>query len=347
MRKRLHNSVDKPAINILDVARVAGVSSASVSRVLNAPDSVKSATRSSVQNAIRDLGYIPNGAARALSSQSSRVIAAIIPTIDNSIFASGIQALQSHLQGIGYHLLIAASNYDPQQEYALVQNFLVQKVAGLIMMGETHLPECTDLLDREGVPYINTGTYSPDGDAYCVGFDNAGAAATAVKYLVELGHRKFSMIAGISAHNDRALNRIRGVQDELSKYDLHIPQERLLERRYEIQEGRVAFKHLMRDPASTTAIICGNDVLGFGAILEAGRIGISIPEQVSIIGFDDLDLCRHLKPSLSTIQIPTKEMWTRAADSLLSRLKGMSVPKAIEVDINLVVRESTAPPPHS
>ena len=343
LRKPLQRKEDRNIVSIFDVAEEAGVSTASVSRVLNSPDSTKERTRTAVEAAIKKLGYIPNGAARALSSRNSRVIGAIIPTIDNSIFATGIQALQSYLHTKGYFLLLGSSNYDPELEYELCQNFLVQQVAGIIMMGSTHLPECVSMLTKEGTPLISTGTYKTDG-SYCVGFDNSSAAALAAKYLIDLGHQDFAMIAGITKDNDRAAERITGIRSELRKFDLELSEDRVLERRYEIDEGAAAFRHLMSLDQPPTAIVCGNDVLGFGAILEANKSGIDIPRDVSVIGFDDLVLSKHLKPSLSTVQIPTEEMWCRAADTLLARLGGLEPPRAIEIDVSLVVRESTGVP---
>ena len=344
MRKPLQSRPDRNAISIFDVANEAGVSTASVSRVLNAPRSTKHKTRIAVEAAVRKLGYIPNGAARALSSRSSRVIGAIIPTIDNSIFATGIQALQSYLHGKGYFLLLGSSNYDPALEYELCKNFLVQQVAGIIMMGTTHLPECIAMLAREGTPFVNTGTYCEDGH-YCVGFDNRRAAVMAARYLMTLGHTSFAMIAGIAKDNDRARERISGIREALGQHGLTLAEERILQRRYEIDEGGAAFRHLMGLAAPPTAIICGNDVLGFGAILEANRSGIGIPRDVSVIGFDDLVRSKHLTPSLSTIRIPTEDMWRRAADTLIARLDGLESPTAIEIDVSLVVRESTGVPP--
>ena len=271
------------------------------------------------------------------------MIGAIIPTIDNSIFAIGIQALQSYLHTKGYFLLLGSSNYDPKLEYELCQNFLAQQVAGIITMGSTHLPECVEMLTKEGTPFINTGTYKTDG-SYCVGFDNKSAAALAAKYLVDLGHRNFAMIAGITKDNDRASERIIGIREELKNSGLELRDDRVLERRYEIDEGSAAFRHLMSLDHPPTAIVCGNDVLGFGAILEANKSGVNIPGDVSVIGFDDLVLSKHLKPSLSTVQIPTEEMWCRAADTLLARLDGLETPRAIEIDVSLVVRESTGVP---
>jgi LacI family transcriptional regulator len=333
-------------VDIFDVADEARVSTASVSRVLNAPDKTKAKTRTAVEKAVKKLGYIPNGAARALSSRNSRVIGAIIPTIDNSIFARGIQALQSYLQDKGYYLLLGSSNYDPEQEYQLCQNYLVQQVAGIIMMGNTHLPKCIYMLDKEQTPFVNTGTYSEDGN-YCVGFNNRKAASIAAKSLVELGHRKFAMIAGITKDNDRAAERVEGIVQELARSGVELPKHRLLERRYEIEEGAAAFRLLMQLEDPPTAIICGNDVLGFGVILESRKIGVKIPDQVSVIGFDDLVLSKHLTPSLSTIRIPTQEMWCRAADTLLALLEDKEAPKAIEIDVSLVLRESTCVPPQT
>lgn len=343
MRKPLQFKSTKPNVSIFDVAELAGLSTASVSRVINSPDSTKEKTRIAVQNAVRQLGYIPNGAARALSSRNSKVIGAIIPTIDNSIFAQGIQALQSYLMGKGYYLLLGSSNYDPDQEFDLCRNFLVQQVAGIIMMGDTHHPECVNMLAREETPFVNTGTYSQDG-AHCVGFDNAKAASRATRYLLDLGHTEFAMIAGVTKFNDRAINRVNGVKDELARSGVSLDESRIIERPYEIDAGGSALKELMGQPAPPTAIICGNDVLATGAILAAAREGINIPDDVSIIGFDDLVISRHLSPALTTIQIPTQEMWCRAADMLLDLLKGKDGPSAVEIDFSLIVRESTAPP---
>ncbi|HIC82239.1 MAG TPA: LacI family DNA-binding transcriptional regulator [Kiloniellaceae bacterium] len=345
MRKRLQNRGAR--VSVAEVAAAAQVSTATVSRVLNKADYVKPETRRAVEEAIATLGYIPHGAARSLSSRSSRIIGAVIPSIDNSIFAAGVEALQAHLNDRGYHLLIGSSNYDPEEEHQVVRSFLEQRAAGIIMMGETHTRDCLAVLARHGTPFVNTGVYSPEQPYHCVGFDNAGVATKAVRYLLQLGHRHFAMIAGITADNDRAIGRVRGVRAELARAGLTLPDDRVLERRYDIAESRAAFRDLMSLPEPPTAIICGNDVQGFGAILEAQHSGIRIPEQVSVVGFDDLVLSRHLKPSLTTIRVPTQEMWCRAADMLLARLSGEKTPRAVEIETSLIVRESTGPVPAS
>lgn len=342
-RNRLQSAAGRASVT--DVAAAARVSTATVSRVLNKADSVKPQTRKAVEEAIASLGYIPSGAARSLSSRSSRIIGAIIPSIDNSIFAAGVEALQSHLGARGYHLLIGSSNYDPEEEYQVCRSFLEQHAAGIIMMGETHTRACLDLLARYGTPFVNTGVYAADHPHYCVGFDNAAVAGRAARYLIELGHRRFAMIAGITADNDRAIGRLRGVRAELARNGLELPDDRVLQRRYDIAESRAAFRSLLSQPEPPTAVICGNDVQGFGAILEAQHAGIRIPEEVSVVGFDDLALSRHLKPSLTTIRVPTQEMWCRAADMLFARLSGSDTPRAVEIETSLIVRESTGPAP--
>ncbi|NIA69801.1 substrate-binding domain-containing protein [Pelagibius litoralis] len=343
IRKRLQNPGGRASVT--DVAAAARVSTATVSRVLNKAATVKPQTRKAVEEAITALGYIPSGAARSLSSRSSRIIGAIIPSIDNSIFAAGVEALQAHLGARGYHLLIGSSNYDPEEEYQVCRSFLEQHAAGIIMMGETHTRSCLELLERYDTPFVNTGVYAAEHPHHCVGFDNAKVAATAVRHLLQLGHRRFAMIAGITANNDRAIGRLRGVREELARGGLDLPDDRVLERRYDIAESRAAFRALMGQPEPPTAVICGNDVQGFGAILEAQHAGIRIPDQVSVVGFDDLVLSRHLKPSLTTIRVPTQEMWCRAADMLFARLNGTDTPRAVEIETSLILRESTGPAP--
>lgn len=345
MSKRLHLSESRASV--VDVAGAARVSTATVSRVLNNPGAVKPETRRAVEAAIAALGYIPSGAARALSGKTNRIIGAVIPTIDNSIFAAGIESLQAHLAERNFQLLIGSSNYDPEVEFEVCRSFLVQHVAGIIMMGETHRPECLALLARHRTPFVNTGVYSPDRPHHCVGFDNVGAAERAARYLLELGHRRFAMIAGITRDNDRAEGRLHGVRQALAQAGLTLPDEDVIECRYDIEESRAAFRDLMAREEPPTAVVCGNDVLGFGAILEALHSGIRVPQQVSVVGFDDLVLSRHLKPALTTIRVPTREMWCRAADMLFARLAGEATPRAIEIETALIVRESTGPAPRS
>jgi LacI family transcriptional regulator len=330
-------------IGIRDVARRARVSTATVSRALNRPQSVGAAMRSRVERAVEELGYVPHAAARTLTTRRSQTIGAIIPTIDNAIFAKGIQALNRHLGERGYHVLLATSEYDPEIEERQARNLVMRGVDGLIFMGDSHTRRMRAFLKERGMPYVNTGVYRPDGKEACVGFDNRAAAARATQHLIELGHRRVAMIAGIRHNNDRATDRVAGVSETLRAAGLLLPEEWILECRYEFSEAGQALRRLLALSPRPSAIVCGNDVLAIGALFEAQAAGVRVPADLSIMGFDDLELAQHVRPGLTTMRVPTDEMWRRAADYLLNALSGRPVAEKFEIEVSLVVRESTGP----
>jgi len=188
-------------------------------------------------------------------------------------------------------------------------------------------------------------TYPAPAETVCVGFDNAKAIAQAVRYLLDLGHRRVAMLAGITRHNDRARARVAGVRKALKEAGIELPASRLVERPYGLAEARDGFRALMAAVPAPTAILCGNDVLAFGALLEAQRMKIVVPKALSIIGFDDLEMARHIHPALTTVHVPTEKMWGAAADRLIEALDKRPVATATEVEVELVVRDSTGPAP--
>ena len=344
-RSRDDAGTGRPRIGVRDVARAAGVSTATVSRAFNSPELVGPELTARVLGAAERLGYLPDNAARSLSLRRTYRLGAIIPTIDNALFARGIDAFQKRAAASGYSVLLATTDYDVRQERDQVHNLVTAGAEGLMFMGETHLPEVYRLLQSRRVAYVNTGVYRPGSEHPSVGFDNREAAMHATRFLLSLGHRRIGMIAGIRKENDRATNRVIGVRDALAERGLDLPDAWLVERPYDTAAGRDGFRLLMQRRPRPTAILCGNDVLGFGALLEAPRIGVDIPGDVSVVGFDDLDLASHLQPTLTTMRVPTDEMGRRAADYLIGCLGREPVMEATRIDVSLVARDSTAPPP--
>ncbi|HYW77113.1 MAG TPA: LacI family DNA-binding transcriptional regulator [Gammaproteobacteria bacterium] len=332
-------------VSLSDVARQAGVSTASVSRVINTPERVRPELRARIEAAIRDLGYIPSAAARALVTRKTRAIGAIVPTIDDAIFATGINALQRQLTRLGYTLLLASSEYDWNQEVHEAQTLLAHGVEGLMLIGEAHDEQLYALLERSGVPFINCWTYRADSPYACVGFDNRRAAFELTQYLTKLGHRDIGMIAGITEGNDRARDRFLGVRDALAAIGSSLPPERTVEQPYSIADGRNGLRELLaRGSEPPTAIIGGNDILAMGAMFECQAQGLAIPDSLSIAGFDDLSISAHLQPGLTTVRVPSSEMGQRAADFLVRRLSGQPALDHVEVQTSLVVRGTTTSP---
>lgn len=326
-----------------DVARRAEVSTATVSRYFSAPEKIRPALRLRVQMAVGELGYTPHGAARALASQRSNTIGAVIPTLDNAIFATVVQTLQKELSAKKRTLLLAASDYDPESERAQIENLIVRGVDGLMLTGEAREPAVYALLERRGIRYANTYVHHPASPHPTIGFDNQRAMHKVLGYLHDLGHRSFAMIAGIAEGNDRASERIAGAREALERKGLRLAPARLLERPYAMSAGREALRQLMAQTDRPTAVVCGNDVLALGALLETMALGLRVPEDLSITGFDDLELAKEIPPGLTTVHAPLEEMGRQTAAYLLDSAPAADRVPHIELPADLVVRGSTGP----
>ena len=333
----------KPSVGIRDVARHANVSTATVSRALNQPERVSAALRDRIARVISEIGYIPDASARALSSRRTRTIGAIVPTIDNAMFAQGIQALQGYLAAQDYLLLLATNRYDLETELKQARNLIERGVDALILRGDERHPELRRLLAAKAIPFVNVGVYEPAKPCPSIGTDNAEAGRVLARYIAGLGHRRVAVVAAHQRNNDRAQARLRGVTGGLAESGITIRPDWLLHVDYTLDDAGNAARALLLTEDRPTAIICGNDVIAYGVMLAAIRQGIRVPQQLSIVGFDDLEWSRHLQPSLTTIHMPTNEIWVRAGRYLVDLLAGQSPLTHQKVDFSLIVRESSAP----
>jgi len=338
-------SNDQGKAKLDDVARVAGVSLATASRALSTPHLLKPATLIRVRDAARMLGYMPHGAARALASRRTHTIGAVIPTLDNAIFANSTQAMQRELGEHGYQLLLGSHEYDPGREVEVTRALLERGVDGLVLVGTDHSPELYQLLIGFRSPYVLTWSLDDSGHHHCVGFNNREVGARVAQYLYNLGHREFAVISGFTAHNDRARDRITGVREALITRGIELGTQRVVETSFSIQSGRQALLAVLQFVPRPSAVICGNDILGQGAMIEAHALGIAIPQSISITGVDDMELSAHMSPGLTTVRIPTAEIGRRTAQHILARVHGENTEKRTELAVELVVRGSTAPAP--
>ena len=338
--KRLQSN--RGAVRASDVARLANCSTATVSRVQNNPDQVSAETRNRVQAAIRELMYMPNGAARTLRSQRSRLVGIIIPTLNHAIYASLVEAAQRRLTAGGYSLLVATFDYDLDLEMKQAALLVERGSEALILIGAQHRPELYRLMLTASIPYINTYVYSPDSPHPCIGIDNAAASMDIADFLCSLGHRRFGVISASLAQNDRASARVSGVREGLRRRGIDLPADAVVERSYGIANGRDGLRVLSALTPPPTAIVCGNDILALGALIEAREMGLGVPEDVSIVGFDDLDFSSQLTPPLTTMEVPAREMGEGAAAFVLDTLGGRPTSSRVRLEPKLVARRSTA-----
>jgi LacI family transcriptional regulator len=332
------------AAKLSDVAELAQVSTATVSRALTCPGKVKPATAARIRQAVQALGYVAHGAARALASKRTHTIGAVIPTLDNAIFANTAHALQKTLDEAGYTLLIASHEFDAEVEARVTQALVERGVDGLVLLGATHHPSVLRMLDTQQIPYVLTWALDAAGRHPCVGFDNRAAAIRIAGHLLELGHRDFAMISGITLGNERASERLEGVRQALSARGLSLAPGRVVEKPYTLSAGREGLREVLRGAPRPTAVVCGNDVLAIGALAECHAQGIAVPREISVTGFDDLEMAAVVTPALTTVHFPTAELGTYAAQHLLARLAGKPFAARTELPVDLVVRASTAAP---
>ncbi|MWD25895.1 LacI family DNA-binding transcriptional regulator [Aquicoccus sp. SCR17] len=330
---------------VRDVARLAGVSTATVSRVFNRPESVSKDIRRKVLDAADTLTYIPHNGARALSSHRSQTLGVVIPTIQNSIFAEQVEHLQARGAELGYNLVVKLAGFDKDRELEQVRELLRNGVDGIMLIGADHRPELYRLLEARRIAFVNTSVCDPASPYPSVGFDNAGAMARMTRHLLSLGHRRIGVLAGDIEGSDRVRLRLDGIEQALAEEGLELPDHRLIFSSYSMADSRASCRELIRRDPNLTAIICHNDVQAFAAVLELQSLGISVPDQCSVTGFDDLEWARHLVPALTTVRVDWGRMARLATDALVAQLDEKDFAHTTQVDADLVLRDSTAPPP--
>lgn len=331
--------------NQVDIAEAANVSTATVSRVVNGSPMVRPEVRERVVRAMDRLGYFPNGVAQALARNKSWTIGAVVPTLENDLFARGIDALIKRLRRGDYSLMVVSSDYSLDSEAIEVKRLLERGVDGLLLVGQQRNPETARLLQRSGRPYVEA--YSSDASTRdnFIGFNNAAAAASLVDHLHDLGHRRFGMLSGITAGNDRAAMRLVGVRERLAHHGLALEPDLVREMPFEIDAAREGFRYMLNLPRRPTALICANDLIAMGALIEATVSDFPIPRQMSVAGIDNHPLSRHACPPLTTVDIPAGRIGEIAAEALIDAIEHGTPIGKHSLEAPLLVRQSTAPPP--
>ena len=327
-----------------DVAERAGVSTATVSRCLNSPEQVVEKTRARVMDAVRALGYAPNFGARSLASRRTNTIGAIIPTLDNAIFAAALQAFQKTLEDRGFTLLVASSDYDPKTESEQIQSLIARGADGLLLIGHERDPANYAFLDGRGVPYLISWAHDPAEGRLSIGFDNKRAMAQLARAVVEAGHRRIAMISAHRAGNDRARARADGVLQAAKKAGIAKDDVAIIETTYSFESGAKAARDLLSRAVPPTAILCGNDVLAVGALTAAQEMGVSVPRDLSVTGFDDIELAAYAYPKLTTVHVPHRKMGRQAAHMLADMLDGKPTDTSVVLQTRIVMRDTLGPP---
>ena len=332
-----------PLPTLQDVADLAAVSTATVSRCLNNSGHVTEKTRLKVQQAIQTLGYSPNFGAQALAAKRTNTIGAIIPTMENAIFARGMQAFQETLAENGITLIIASCSYRPELEEEQIRSLVARGADALLLIGQSRPAATYQFLARRNIPYVLAWAHKKESQHCYIGFDNQAAAQTITRQVLELGHRNLGVIVGLTRNNDRARDRIIGIEHAIADYGAQTTPLQVIEAEYTFQEGAKALDQLLANPTPPTAVICGNDVLAVGAVKRAKQLGLAVPEDLSITGFADIEVSELIDPELTTVHVPHREMGIAAAKSLIAMLKTQTPVESHLLETRIVNRRSLGP----
>lgn len=335
----------KTKTDIFAVAKAARVSPSTVSRSFNHPDLVKPATRKRIDAAVRRLGYIRNRAARTIHGIRSGTIGLIVPTVDQAIFAELIQSFSAAVEDLGFTILLASHGYNLEREYALARKMLEHRVDGVCLIGTEHAAETYDLLDSQDIPAVLLWNHAPHAPLPCVGSDNFQAGYLIGAHVAALGHEHIAALFPPVGENDRALLRQRGVVEGLRDGGRAINAAWQLETPYSVGAAKAAVADLIAGAERPTAVICGNDVLAWGALHALSRAGLAVPGDVTVTGIGDFRGSQHFEPALTTVRIPARTIGTRAADAIVQLIKaeGAAEVSAL-IPPELVVRQTSAPP---
>lgn len=340
----------RPRSSAKDVARLAGVSTSTVSRALTHPDAVDPDTRRRVLEAVAMLRYVPSGAARSLRSQRSKMIGAVVPSFDYALYARTTSALQQRLHRHGYALVLAEHHYDLHSELRMASELAQHGVDGFVFVGLDHDPSLFALMDDYGKPYVLTWGVDPLRRHPSVGFDNEAATREITRHLLALGHRHIGLLSAPVEGNDRARARGAGVRAALAERGLHLDERAVQYAPIALASAEAGMARILALEERPTAVVATNDVFAVGAMLACRHAGVRIPEDISITGVDNTDLGATQTPGLTSIRTPIIEIGDAAAQQLIARLEGEPCETFQSFPIEIVHRGSTAPPrtpPHA
>ncbi|BHH85314.1 LacI family DNA-binding transcriptional regulator [Desulforhopalus sp. 52FAK] len=326
---------------ILDVARLAGVSTATVSRVINAPNSVREKTREKVLLAMTKCNYKYNALARGFVTKKSNTIGLIIPTINNPVFADSTLGVQEYADQKSIKVVLGNSYYKYSQEENLIKVLRESQVDGLIITTTDLKGKILKSLVDEDFPFVLLFSTVKSGPMSAVGIDNYRGGYEATEHLISLGHTRIGMVAGKFTMTDRSFHRWHGYKKCLKDNGIAYDKQLLVQTDYSLSGGRDSIKKLLSLTQPPTAAFCSNDYIALGATKGAREMGLNLPEDLSIVGFDDVQTASYMVPALTTIHQPAYEMGQRAAQLLLQMIEKKSKPVQDMMNSKLIVREST------
>jgi LacI family repressor for deo operon, udp, cdd, tsx, nupC, and nupG len=339
-----HEGVSLRAARIQDVAKLAEVSTATVSRALATPERVSAEARARVQEAIAKTGYVPNLAARSLRSQKTGMVLVVLPDLANTFFSKILRGIEETLFEAGYGMIISDLDGSPEKEAHFAAFTSAGRVDGAILLNG-HLFGQT----REGegkpakikIPLVALCEAIPGADIPQIEIDNRAAASQMTQHLAAQGHRSIAYVSG-PAVNILERERFLGFKDGLEAAGLPFDPDLVIPGDYTVASGVAAGQNLVARASRPSAVFCTSDEMAIGLMRTLFSAGFRVPDDISVAGFDDIEFAAVAEPALTTIHQPRRELGQAAATALIDLLQGRPTPKRIRLDTELVVRDSVA-----
>lgn len=331
-------------ISIRDIARESGVSIATVSRVLN-NKSASAKTKRKVINVVQKLGYIPNARAADLKNKKTKSIGIIIPNITNPVYPVGVQTIYDTARQRGYHLILGNNYNRVDEELKNLQMMARERVAGLILgTCEVDDSECDPYINNMlelGICVVFAGRNQNDLKVDEVMVDGTQGVYKAVCYLLKIGRKKIAFIAG-NRGTLSTESRLAGYLKALSERGV-VQDEKLLSfGGWTKESGQKQMEKLLNSGEKIDAVFCGNDLLAIGSIQAIEKVGLKVPDDIGVVGFDDIELASLVRPKLTTVSQPQEKIASIVCNLLLDRIEGKEKgdPKEILIEPELIIRES-------
>ena len=335
-------------ISISDIARVAGVSHTTVSRALRESPLISVDTRERIQRLAQDMGYTPNAIAQSLQMQRTRMIGLVVTSIDDPFLSDILKGVEEVARAAGFSVLLSATHNDPDQEMAIIETLHRRRVDGILVASSRITSKYKKRLDHIRVPtiLINSQAESQDNLLHWVAVDDESGAQLAVEHLLQLGHRSIGYL-GVSCRPRSNQQRLQGYQNALDRAGMSWRDDWIviapgIEASHEedVIAGRTSLSCLL--DAGITAVFCYNDMVAVGALMTCHERGIAVPQELSVIGFDDIRMASYVTPPLTTIHQPKVELGQLAAGVMLDLLHNRPGKNHI-LQPALVTRASTSP----
>jgi LacI family transcriptional regulator, gluconate utilization system Gnt-I transcriptional repressor len=326
------------AITLRDVAMLAGVAPITASRALNTPAQVSEDVLRKVQEAVERTGYVPNRMAGGLASSKSRLIAAVVPSTVFSVFNETIEALNGALFEAGYQLMLGQTGYSAEREELLLESVISRRPDGIFITGIMPPGKARTRLMASGIPVVETWDLTPTPIDMLIGFSHSDIGQAVAKYLLQKGKKKFAIV---TADDERANRRNKAFVDIVKAQNLEDVTFQNVGDLRTLKSGREALNSVLLKRPDVDAIFCSSDLLALGVLTEARAQNISVPQQISIMGFGDVPFVEDMIPALTTVKINGAEIGRLAAQCLVDRAQGKAVSQHIvDVGFSIVSRES-------